>query len=182
MNARYGTAIAAVLGTFLSVMSISTVSAVETSTETAQDAQKKPALPAWLVTCSNQNTAGKLFCKAEQALFVAKTRQRIVGVVIDRNGEGNQVLKAKVHLPHGVKLAAGLKLWIDDGEKRAVDITFADADGSYAVFPIDEKLAGEIKTGKILRLQVEAMAGKATVFELKLDGISNALKYVEEFH
>lgn len=174
---------AVLLGCILVGMTATASAAVET--ETDQTAQKtaapRPALPAWAVTCSNQNAAGKLRCKMEQSLFVAKTRQRIVGVAFEGSGDKKQFLNAKVHLPHGIKLKSGLHLWVDEGEKRGVDISYADSDGSYALFPIDESFIGELKKGKVLRLQVEAMSGKNTIFELKLDGVSDALKYVEDF-
>ena len=175
-------AAAALIGGLIFASQVSTVSAVETPADPAQqDAQKKSTLPIWQVACSNQNVTGRLLCRTEQALFVTKTRQRIIGVAFEVNNDKALPLKARIHLPHGIKLAAGVQLWVDDGKKRPLEITYADADGSYAVFPVDEALAAELKKGQILRMQVEALAGNKTIFELKLEGIAAALKYVEAF-
>jgi invasion protein IalB len=173
---------AVLMGVMLVAFGASVAFAVETKTDrAATDTAPAKVPPAWVATCSNLNPEGELHCKIEQSLFVAKTRQRIVGVTLEANRENSKFVNVRVQLPHGIKLPSGLKLWVDEGKRRAVDISYADADGSYAAFPIDGTMVSELMKGQVLRLLVESIAGKPTIVELKLDGFAKSFKFLEDF-
>jgi invasion protein IalB len=144
----------------------------QSTDKAAEPAASKP--PAWTVTCSNANAQAKLRCSLQQSLFVAASGQRVLSMTLERDIQDAARVQASLLLPHGIFLADGVAVWVDDGEKRTIPISHADANGAYAVFEFDRSLAAAFGKGKVFRVSTRPIGGKELIIELDLAGFSSA--------
>jgi invasion protein IalB len=157
----------------LTVLTASGLAAPAQSTDkAAEPAAAKP--PAWTVTCSNANAQAKLRCSLQQTLFVAASGQRVMSMTLERDIQDATRIQASLLLPHGIFLADGVAVWVDDGEKKTIAISHADANGAYAVFEFDSSLAAAFGKGKVFRVATRPLGGKELIIELDLAGFSAA--------
>lgn len=141
----------------------------------SQKGQRTPpaaTLPAWIVSCSNANSAGVFQCALEQTLFMSASGQRLLAIKLVRNPSDRDQIVATLSLPHGILLDAGVTFWLDDGPKSMATISHADGAGSYATFPFDQKLSDAFRKGKIFRVSAKSLNSEDFVFELSLEGFS----------
>ncbi|MCY0095167.1 invasion associated locus B family protein [Hoeflea ulvae] len=147
-------------------------SLAQTETQKGPRAQAAASLPAWIVSCSNANSAGVFQCAMEQTLFVAASGQRLLAMKLVRNPSEPDQIVATLSLPHGILLDQGVTFWVDEGPKSVATISHADASGSYATFPLDAKLSDPLRKGSKLKISAKSLDGEDFVFELSLDGFS----------
>lgn len=89
-----------------------------------------------------------------------------------RNPSNPDQIVATLSLPHGILLDAGVTFWVDEGPKSVATISHADGAGSYATFPLDQKLSDALKEGKVFRVSAKSLDGEDFVFDLSLDDFS----------
>jgi invasion protein IalB len=105
------------------------------------------AAPGWAVRCNNAGQG--LVCKAVQTIVLAKTRQLLLSIAVNRPAEGKNGTML-LQLPHGLYNPAGVKLSVDDGAAEALEIQTCDAKGCYAGAPVTpEKQVAMIKGTKL---------------------------------
>jgi invasion protein IalB len=138
--------------------------------------------PAWTVTCSNANAQAKLRCAMQQNLFVAASGQRIMSMTLERDAQDASRVQAQLMLPHGINLADGVAVWVDEGEKKTVPISHADANGAYAVFEFDRALATAFGQGSVFRVATRPLGGQDLIIELDLAGFSAAYAILMKDH
>lgn len=135
-----------------------------------------PALPQWIVTCSNANADAALRCAMQQTLFVTKTGQRVLSMTVEKRGKG---YGATFLLPHGINFANGVSWGIDDGEKSQISISNADQNGSYASVDLSEGQIAALRKGSILRVATQPLTGENLNIELTLAGFGDAFAILE---
>ncbi|MDP2731608.1 MAG: invasion associated locus B family protein [Hoeflea sp.] len=108
----------------------------------------------------------------EQTLFVSASGQRLLSMKLVRNPSDRDQIVATLSLPHGILLDVGVTFWVDDGPKSVATISHADGSGSYATFPLDQKLSDALRKGKVFKVSAKSLDGEDLVFELSLDGFS----------
>jgi invasion protein IalB len=153
----------------LSMMSASAALA-QSGNETNQ--ASKPKLPAWIVTCSNANAEAKLKCSMQQSLFVTASGQRVMTMTLERDPKEPSRVQARLMLPHGIFLAEGVSIWVDDGEKKKIPVSYGDANGSYAQFTVDATLTSALAKGSVFRVATKPIGGEDLVIELDLTGFA----------
>lgn len=142
------------------------------------DGQKGPrgqaasTLPAWIVSCSNANSLGAFQCAMEQTLYVSSSGQRLLSMKLVRNPSDRDQIVATLSLPHGILLDVGVTFWVDDGPKSVATISHADGSGSYATFPLDQKLSDALRKGKLFKVSARSLEGEEFVVDLSLNGFS----------
>ncbi|AKI00511.1 Invasion protein B, involved in pathogenesis [Hoeflea sp. IMCC20628] len=144
----------------------------QSETQKGPRAQTADALPAWIVSCSNANSAGAFNCTMEQTLFVSSSGQRLLAMKLVRNPSDRAQVVATLSLPHGILLDEGATFWVDDGAKSVATISHADASGSYATFQLEPKLADALRRGKVFNISAKSLDGEDFVFGLSLVGFS----------
>ena len=135
-----------------------------------------PALPQWIVSCSNANTDAAFRCAMQQTLYVSKTGQRVLAMTVEKRGKG---YGATMLLPHGINFAGGVTWGIDDGEKSQVAISNADQNGSYASFDLSDNQVAALRKGSILRVATQPLTGENLNIELTLAGFGDAFAILE---
>lgn len=108
----------------------------------------------------------------EQTLVVSASGQRLLAMKLVRNPSDRDQIVATLSLPHSILLDVGVTFWVDDGPKSVATISHADAAGSYATFPLDQKLSDALRKGKVFRISAKSLDGEDFVFDLSLDGFS----------
>lgn len=148
------------------------------STTNKSNAQAKPAANAknaWLVTCGSAQTGNELVCRMAQNVIIAKTKQRLLSVVIQPDG------KAKNHtmvvaMPHGLNIPKGVDLQVDELKARTVAIKTSDQNGTYASEPIDDVLLAALRKGDKLNVSYTFANGKKIRVPIGLRGFTAAYK------
>lgn len=135
-----------------------------------------PALPQWIVSCSNGNKDAAFRCAMQQTLFVTQTGQRVLSMTVEKRGKG---YGATLLLPHGINFAGGVTWGIDDGEKSQVAISNADQNGSYAIFDLTNGQVEALRKGSILRVATQPLTGENLNIELTLAGFGDAFAIIE---
>lgn len=144
----------------------------------AQDAaeragtQPAAAQPAkWVVRCSNVADANRLACRMSQSLVDGRTRARVLTVSVVPGAAP----RMRIALPHGTNLLKGVTLSVDGGQGRTVAISTADANGAYAVVPVDAPLLASLRAGRAMRVAFASSAGRDIALDVDLSGFSAAL-------
>lgn len=128
----------------------------------------------WIVTCTNQSTDG-LTCVMAQTLMVTETGQRALAATIHADAE-TEADTLRLALPHGILLPAGVRLRIDDDQGRTWPIEYADQNGSYALVPLDDRLADRMANGSVLSVTLWVPnTDKPVDMQLSLEGFGEAL-------
>lgn len=139
----------------------------------AQDAPA-PAQPTagWTVNCAGAAGQADLVCTLVQTLVVKENGQRVLAAVVVRRQDG---LVLNLGLPHGLDLAKGVDLSIDEGERARHPIVTADEKGSYAMIALDDALLAALKKGRLLNVAVSAYGGDEIILRLSLAGFTAGL-------
>jgi invasion protein IalB len=93
-------------------------------------------------------------------------------MTLERDLKEPSRVQARLMLPHGIFLAEGVSIWVDDGEKKTVPISHGDANGSYAVFAFDADLSSACAKGSVFRVATKPIGGEDLVIELDLTGFA----------
>ena len=155
------------------VLLIATLFSVTPALAQTQSAEqdKNPA-PRWLVNCNNQANPDTLACSMSQSIFRAKTRQRIVSASIFRSQQ--DALLMRLVLPHGLDLTHGVTLAVDTGSASKYTINSADANGAYALIPLNGELINAMKAGSTAVFGLRNNSGNNINLQVSLNGFSSA--------
>lgn len=148
----------------------STVKKTDTSGETS--AVKKNA---WAVNCGGGQTGGGLVCRMVQNVIIAKTKQRLVSVIIQpaQNAKNHALLVA---MPHGLNIPAGVELQVDGQKSSTFAIKTSDQNGTYASEPIDDVMLASLRKGSQLKISYTFANGKKIAIPIGLQGFTAAYK------
>jgi invasion protein IalB len=135
----------------------------------AQEAAGTPPAPTWTINCSGDASQAKLACTLTQTLIMKDKGQRVLTAVVTNN-DGKPLLN--LGLPHGLSLAKGVDIWIDEAARQNFPIVTADQKGSYAIVALKETFINAMKQGKLLNVAVTAFAGNEIILQLSLNGFS----------
>lgn len=127
----------------------------------------------WGLLCNQANPSD---CRAAQTQNYAdeKNQGRLLQVLLAvENGRTFAVMT----LPFGVDLRAGIALQLDSADEVKGAYTTCLPDGCQSVVELDEKLLGQFRTAKIMKVGFRPWGGdqKTFVVEVPLDGANDAL-------
>ena len=141
----------------------------------AQDAEKKPATPAadnsqssaklvssnWNLECHPSGPEQKLACEISKKVALEKTRKILLTVFITpRNtGKGAEAYILRYQLPHGLNLANGVKMQIDEGKPMSPVIVTSSPAGAFARQPMNDVLLASLKKGTVMTVSFSAING-----------------------
>lgn len=135
--------------------------------------QQNPENP-WVVNCSSAGTGGELKCQMMQTIFLAKTKQRILAVVIFRKKD-SPVLLMRVGLPHGIYLPAGLNISVDGKSLDKYLIENADENGSYANISLVDDLMAVLKNGNKIEFSMLNLEKDSVNITISLKGFATSI-------
>ena len=151
------------VGTLLSLLTSGvvvgqTVQQRQPSAGTAEATPKQPApgetqtpQPNWTMNCGN--TPKGLDCRAVQSLFLRKTGQRLISVVVHMPpGTKSELL---IQLPLGVYLPVGASLQIGKDAAKTLPYKSCDQYGCIADYPITEAEIGAMSKGSDLAITMQ---------------------------
>ena len=140
----------------------------------ATDAPEVQAFRDWALRCPSAGT-----CLLEQRIFVEGGKSPLMRLSLLFAGPG-QRLMAAVRVPLDVVLPQGLALAVDDGAPQKVPFHHCRSDGCYAIFPVPERLLGQLRAGLNATLSVERLDGNRLSVPASLLGITAGLKALRE--
>jgi invasion protein IalB len=158
--------LAAARAVFLAACAMSFITA---QPSLAQEAAAAPPVPTWTINCSGDASQAKLACTLTQTLIMKDKGQCVLTAVVTNN-DGKPLLN--LGLPHGLSLAKGVDIWIDEAARQNFPIVTADQKGSYAIIALKDTFINAMKQGKLLNVAVTAFAGNEIILQLSLNGFS----------
>ena len=141
---------------------------------TAKSTRTKPgaAKPrsGWLVQCTDAGSG--LRCSASQSLILAKTRQRVLTVTVQRDETGK--MSVLYRAPLGLFLPAGIAVTLDDKKPTTLPFQTCNAQGCFAAAVLsDNQLAG-MRKGKALNVVFQNLKKKPITLSIRLQGFDEA--------
>lgn len=132
----------------------------------------------WQTRCISQARRANADCVVEQALTLIRGNQVAAIVNLRIPAEGQQpVLNLRV--PHGVLLAAGVRLRVDAGYNLDLPVQTCEAQGCLVTAPAPAELVNAMRGGKQLNLVMKGVNGQDMSFGMPLDGFVAALDRVK---
>jgi len=128
----------------------------------------------WAVNCQSQATDKKMVCSLSQSTVVAKSRQRFVTVTI-RKWAGKDAPTPHLmvlQLPHGLSLAAGANVQVDDKKPSKLAMFTSDAQGVYARMGLTADMLKSLRKGKGMKISFAASTGRKFILPVSLTGFS----------
>ena len=128
----------------------------------------------WGVNCQAQATDKKMVCSLSQSTVVAKSRQRFVTITI-RKWSGKEAPTPHLmvlQLPHGLALAAGATVQVDDKKANKLAMFTSDAQGVYARMGVTADLLKSMRKGKGMKINFVASTGRKFILPVSLKGFS----------
>ena len=125
----------------------------------------------WTVRCFPVKSPAP--CDLLQATVDKATGRRIISTSIAYAPELNRYL-AKIIVPLGVKIAAGISITSDKYKSRALTITRCENDGCYVEDQLDAALVEKLTGGKTAGAVVTLLSGSHVTLPLSLRGFSDA--------
>jgi len=136
-----------------------------------QDAPQ--AAPGWAVRCTNAGQG--LVCKAVQAIVLAKTRQLLLSVAVNKPA-GSQNAALLVQLPHGIFNPAGVTVRIDEEKPEQLQIQTCDAKGCYAGMAVTPEKQAAMFKGAKLNVAFQNLKKQSITVPVPLKGFEAAFK------
>ena len=128
----------------------------------------------WAVNCQPSAKSKKLVCMLSQSIVVAKSRQKFVMVSV-RPWEDDKAPATHVmvlQLPHGLALASGAAIQVDDKKLDKLAIFTSDAQGVYARIGVTEALLLSLRKGSTMKVNFAARNGRKIIVLISLKGFS----------
>jgi invasion protein IalB len=133
------------------------------------EAQTQP--PTWRVACDN---SGKDFdCRVSQTIFLQKTGQRLLSVVVHRASKAEDPA-LMLHLPHGLFLPAGTTIQIDQGKLENLVIQTCDDKGCYAGAPVTKDILSALQKAEKLNVTFQDLQKQTITVPMPLAGFAEA--------
>jgi invasion protein IalB len=131
----------------------------------------------WEVKCATPAKATEAVCEMSKQVVVAKSRQLITRVSLASGKDDSFVLR--VLLPHGLSLADGVALSVDDGEPRKLAFTTSIGAGVIARMAADAEIMSAMKAGNTLKIQAKSRAEKDLSLTVSLKGFGSSLQKLQ---
>ncbi len=148
----------------------------EEISETLTATPAEPRAP-WLLSCSNQMDVAVLQCETSQSIVTGPQNQRLATVSLLRS-VGNDAASGVFTLPIGLNLPEGLTLAVDETELMNIPFQSCDAQGCYAITPLEAGQITAMKDGAELVLTVESQAKESIRISFELRGFSDSWSLV----
>ena len=140
---------------------------------TTANAQEAAQQKAWIVNCNNAQT-DHLICTMSYSLFVAETGQQIISVMVYEQRTDDQLM-IRFTLPHGLDLAAGIGITIDEGITIEYPIQTADQNGAYSTIQATPEVLSLFYSGQVMRVGMRSADGQDIEVEISLSGFASGL-------
>lgn len=128
----------------------------------------------WVTRCIAQGRRGNAECVAEQNVTLTRTGQVALIVAVRVPAEG-QAPTLAIRLPHGLALAAGAKLRLDQNFSLDLPIQTCDASGCFVTAPNATDLVNRMRAAKQLLVVVRnASTNQDMTLGMTLDGFPAA--------
>jgi invasion protein IalB len=125
------------------------------------------------VNCSNPGQG--LVCKAVQTIVLAKTRQLLLAVSVNKPSDSKNAAML-LQLPHGLFNPAGVKVAVDDAEPQTLVIQTCDTKGCYAGSPLAPETLGAMSKGEKLSVVFQDLKKQSITVPVPLKGFEEAFK------
>jgi invasion protein IalB len=131
----------------------------------------------WTVRCFPIKSPAP--CDLLQATLDKPSGRRIVSTSIAYAPGVNRYL-AKIIVPLGVKISAGIAITSDKYKSTALEITRCENDGCYVEAPLDAVLVEKLAAGKSAGIVVTLLSGGHASLPLSLRGFPDAVAEMKD--
>jgi len=131
--------------------------------------------PAWGFACDRAQDGSEVNCQISQSVTVRETGQRVVSVVVQKNGQtgGIHLLLA---LPHKIYLPSGVDLSVDEGDPFGTQVETCDERACYATLEISGAFVLHMMTGGALNITFQNLLQKPVTLPIPLGGFESAFQ------
>lgn len=154
-----------------------TVSAQDNENATATPAkpgvQSQQQVPGWRVNCAD--TGKGLHCEAQHTIVMAKTRQLLLRISINRSNDG-KTMALLFQLPHGLFNPAGVVTALDAAEPETLQIQTCDGNGCYAGSSMEPSKFAALVKGTTLSVTFQDLKKQKITVPVPLKGLDEAVK------
>jgi invasion protein IalB len=131
----------------------------------------------WTVRCFPIKSLGQ--CDMLQATLDKATGRRIISTSIAYVPSTGRYV-AKIIVPLGVKIAAGIAVTSDKYKSKALAISRCENDGCYVEEQLDAVLVGKLIDGKTGSIVVALTSGRPVALPLSMRGFSDAVAEMKD--
>ncbi len=146
-----------------------------TAKKTSKKARADKPRTGWLVQCTDAGTG--LRCKATQSLMLAKTKQHLLTVTVQRDTSNK--LSILYRAPLGLFLPAGIKVKFDEKKPKLFPFQTCDSKGCYAASVLAADELSRMRKGKVLEVAFSNLKRKQIALKLRLDGFDYAYNKIK---
>lgn len=147
------------------------VAQASTKKTNKEKAKNAPTRLPWRVNCASDGV--KVRCLTSQKLFLRKTRQLLLSITV-RAATDKKSGVMMIQLPHGLDLASGLRLKIDNDKEQTQIIQTCDVRGCYTGLPIKGKLLKKMRSGEAINVTFKNLKKKDIKITIPLKGFNEA--------
>ena len=106
-------------------------------------------------------------------IVLQETGQQLVAVTVKRE-PGKPLPAMMIQVPLGLFLPDGVKIKIDDGALRQLDVQTCNAEGCYAGTSVSQDLLTALMAGQGLTVSFSSLSKKPMTIPMPLAGFSSA--------
>jgi invasion protein IalB len=125
----------------------------------------------WQVTCLPGAEAGDLDCSMVKSLIVGQNRQVLAQAAV----VAGDPFVLRVLVPHGMSLAEGLRISVDEAEVAALSFSTSLPGGALAVGDLTVALDEALRAGNLMQIEGVQNNGSTLRLEMGLSGFSAAI-------
>lgn len=129
--------------------------------------------PNWLVTCSNQANAERLFCSMSQSVVIVESGARLLTAAFETTDTDNYLMS--MVLPFGLDLTAPVTINVDGSAWQEVPVNTCDAEACYTRTTIDSDSLQALKSGGVLSVVLQNVQGQSVEMNLTLEGFTASI-------
>jgi len=130
----------------------------------------------WSINCSKQESTDKQSCLLLQTIVLKETNSRLLQVAISK--QGKEII-ARITIPLGVFLPAGLSWQIDKAEKTNYAILYCDQQGCHSTIRLDKKMLTTLKAGNQLTVTFADLNRRSIGVPVSLLGFTVGFKALD---
>ncbi len=132
----------------------------------------------WQVECVELDKDKSKTCIMSEALLNAKTKKRVMSMLIRKTKEGKY--KIGLQVPQGADLGAGVLLALDASEPVKIAYKVCLNGSCLAEFDLTEDWSGVLGKGKNVTATITGLNKETAPFKLELKGFAEAYAYLLE--
>jgi invasion protein IalB len=147
-------------------MNLATTMLLTLAAQAAGPAPAPAGEAAWKVVCPPAAAgAAAQPCSLMQNLVAGDKQQRLLTVLLNRQGDGHGMTIA---LPHGVLFVPGITVQVDDAAETRLAVQTSDQNGAYTGVAVDAAMLAALKAGKTLKIGFTSGSGQKIVVPVTL--------------